>query len=143
MRLRHRGSRKRIDPAMLRLPLIALIDVVLFLLFYFIISGTIAVEEAELATTLNVERGRSAGNASSLQQQVLRVSGDAQGATFTLGNRVLRTSEALATVLAQLPKEPGIVLRVEGSASVDAAAAAMQAASDAGFTRITYVPAEG
>jgi biopolymer transport protein ExbD len=52
-----RKQSRRLDPASLRLPLIALIDVVLFLLFYFIIAGNLAAEEGELASTLKTSSG--------------------------------------------------------------------------------------
>jgi hypothetical protein len=53
----------------------------------------------------------------------------------------MTTREALTGVLRQLPKEAGVVVRVRGDAPVAAAAAAQQACKDAGFTRISYVPA--
>jgi biopolymer transport protein ExbD len=47
----------------------------------------------------------------------------------------------LATILNRLPNEPGIIIRVDDSVSVGFAIAAVQEARNAGFERVTYVPA--
>src|SRR5689334_21963474 len=60
------------DPSKYRLPLIALIDVVLFLLLYFMVAGTLAPEEAELSAALRSEKG-AGGKALDLQPQVIAV----------------------------------------------------------------------
>jgi len=45
---------------------------------------------------------------------------------------------ALRALLERLPKEPGIVLRANDDVPVDAAAMALQAVRDAGFSRVSY-----
>ena len=126
--------------AMIRLPLVALIDVVLFLLIYFLIAGDLsAQEEALLAAALKTES--AAGSAGSLQPQVLRVEPGPNGALFKIGERTMPDVASVISVLSQLPKHGGVLVRVNGRASVEAAAAAVQACKDAGFTKVSYVPA--
>ena len=69
MRLTRRES-SRVEMEKIRLPLVAMIDVILFLLFYFIVAGNLAAEEATLSTTLGSAEGRSN---STLQSQVLEI----------------------------------------------------------------------
>ncbi len=127
-----------LDPASLRLPLIALIDVVLFLLFYFMVAGNLAAEEAELASALGAKGG---GRATSLQTQLLRVEMTDQGPEFRMGGRMMPDRDALRAVLVELPKDPGIILRVDGRVPVETTAAALQTIKDAGFEKITFLAA--
>ncbi len=122
-----------------RLPLIALIDVVLFILLYFIIAGTFGGAESDLAATLAADRS-GGGSGSKLSAQVLNVESSGGLVRFRLGSRVIADPAELAAIVASLPKEPGLVVRVANNATVGAAARALQAAHNAGFTRISYVP---
>ncbi|HEX2836783.1 MAG TPA: biopolymer transporter ExbD [Phycisphaerales bacterium] len=140
MRLSRRRS-GRLEVEDLRLPLIALIDVVLFLLFYFIIAGTMAGAEAELPTALGTSRSGQ-GQSSSLQPQVLSIvwvtgSGGAH-AEYKMGQRTMRERRTLANVLNALPKDVGIIIRPSPDVPVEATATAIQLARDAGFRRISY-----
>jgi biopolymer transport protein ExbD len=121
-----------------RLPLVALLDVILFLLLYFIIAGTIAAPEAELPSSLKTDR-QGSGRGSDLQPQILLVDNPGGKIRFRIGERATDSKPALVSVLGQLPKESGIVVKVAGEAPVDAAAAALQACRDAGFLKISYV----
>ena len=124
-----------------RLPLVALIDVVLFLLLYFMIAANFATEEAELASALQTDRRGGAGAAGALLPQVVRIEPGASGrAVYKLGDRVMEGKAALAEVLRQLPKEGGVFLRVDGGVTAEAVAAGLQACKDAGFSKISYVP---
>lgn len=141
MRLSRRRS-GRLEVEDLRLPLIALIDVVLFLLFYFIIAGAMSGVETELPTALGTSRS-GAGQASSLQPQVLSivwVSGGDAHAEYKLGQRTMRERRTLANVLAALPKDVGLIIKPSPDAPVEAIATAIQIARDAGFKRISYAP---
>jgi biopolymer transport protein ExbD len=124
-----------------RLSLIARIDVVLFLLLYFMIAGSLNPEESALVAALKTE-SRGSGRGSDLQAQILFVEAPApEGKTrFRIGERVAMDKAGLAGVLGLLPKEGGVVVRVGGEVQVEAAAAALQACRDAGFTKISYVP---
>lgn len=137
MRLNQR--RARLNPASIRLPLIALIDVILFILLYFMLAGTLAPEEADLATALRAEKSQSR-SAADLLPQTIHVENAGGAPRFRLGERVLADRAALAGVLRQLPRELGLVIKVNGDVPVSAAAAAVQACKDAGFTKVSYVP---
>jgi biopolymer transport protein ExbD len=132
-------SRTRIDPASIRLPLIALIDVILFILLYFMLAGSLAAQEADLATALRTEKGAGAA-ASDLVPQMLVVEAGGAGPQFRLGERIATDRASLLVVLGQLRKEVGIIIKVRGDVPVGAAATAVQACKDAGFTRVSYVP---
>jgi biopolymer transport protein ExbD len=125
-----------------RLPLVALIDVVLFLLLYFMVAGNLSAEEAELSAALRSEKGAK-GQALDFQPQVLNVEPGAGGkAVYRMGDRSVGDRTGLASLLRGLPREMGVFVRVSPAVSVEAAAGALQACSDAGFTKITYVPAK-
>jgi biopolymer transport protein ExbD len=133
--------RRKTKPSnLIRLPMAALIDVVLFMLMYFIMAGTLAPAEGELPATLSAEK-RGSGRGSELASQVLRVTRRGQGATFALGSRSVETHEALVALLRDLPKEPGVIIRVDDDVQVEFAAGALQAARAAGFTKVSYVVA--
>ena len=122
----------------MRLQLIAMIDVVLFILLYFMLSSSFAADEKNLDAALGVE-GRGA-KGTNLQPQVVMVQAKEGGAVYVIGERVVKDREALENVLKLLPKEQGVFVKVTGQVPVDAAAVALQAASDAGFRKISYVP---
>lgn len=124
------------------LPLTSMIDVVFLLLIYFLVTLSMRVGESSLASMLKTQSA-TGGQAADLQPQIVRVElGPDQRAVYRLGGRAMTTRQDLYAVLVQLPKDAGVILRVRGDAPVAAAAAADQACKDAGFTRISYVPAE-
>jgi len=135
-------TRSRLDPAQLRLPLIALIDVVLFLLMYFMFAGSLAAEEQQLAAALRTSGGGGTGRTSNLQAQIVRVEAVDGRTVFGIGERTVATGRELAEILRMLPKESGVIVKVSGAVSVEAAAEALQACHDAGFDRISYAPAK-
>ncbi len=140
MIVRRRG-RSRIDPAHLRLPLIALIDVVLFLLMYFMIAGNLAEQERELSATLATQKA-GPGGAGAVRATTLHVLRSGGRGVYRMGERTITGREELVDILSQLPKEPGVVIRSGPDAVIADTALALQACKDAGFTRISYVAAE-
>lgn len=122
-----------------RLPLVALIDVVLFILLYFMLSSNMSQDESHLASTLRADS--KSGRGSAMLPQVLEVSGGIGGAEYRLGERVMQDKAGLTQILGKLPKDGGVFVRVRGNAQVASVATAMQACRDAGFTKISYVPA--
>lgn len=143
MNFAHQGKR-RLDPAEIRLPLIALIDVILFLLMYFIFAGSLEAMEAELATAIRTER-RSTLAAKDLDIQYIDVvmeggTGGAGRPEFRIGSHRLYSREELVNILKDLPNSEGAVLRVDDDVPVAAAAAAAQACKDTGFTKVSYLP---
>ena len=134
-----RREDRRFEIEKVRLPLIALIDVVLFLLLYFMIAGTMSGEESQLASALRTDKpGKGPG--SDLQSQILFVEQAGANARFRLGDRSVQDKPGLASLLRQLHKESGIIIKVAPQVRVEAAASALQACKDAGFQRVSYVP---
>jgi biopolymer transport protein ExbD len=133
------ASRGRLDPAEIRLPLIALIDIILFLLMYFILAGSLQAEEAQLGTALAAQS--STGRGSDIPPAVIdvrRIAGG-RGVEFRLGARTFSSRGELTSALGELPPSQTIMLRVDDEASVSAVAAAAQAAKDAGFVNVLYL----
>jgi biopolymer transport protein ExbD len=120
-----------------RLPLVAFIDVVLFLLLYFVLATNMAPEEKRLATTLQGQSGGRGG--SGLIPQVLGVEVSGDSIVFRLGDRSTTDPEALVQLLSRLPKDGGLFIKVAERVPVAGAAKAIQSARDAGFTKISYV----
>lgn len=136
-----RSRRKRLgDIVIPRLPLVAFIDVVLFLLLYFVFAADLSEQESRLATALHTD-AKGTARGSSLLPQIVRVESFAGRVRYSLGDLACADRATLLALLRQLPKEAGVVIRVDGSVPVDAAAGAVSAGKEAGFTKISYVPA--
>jgi biopolymer transport protein ExbD len=128
-----------IEASQMRLPLIAMIDVVLFLLFYFMIAGTMAAEESDLSATIRTQAAATSGVGESGALAIRIVMSNGQP-VFRIGEREFADRDSLAAVLSQLPKTSGVVVRASGDVPVSAAAAALQACKNAGFIKVSYVP---
>ncbi len=142
-------NRKREDYIM-RLPLVAFIDVTLFLLLYFVMAGTLADAEADLSAAITPSpRGSGRGNDFSAQILYVEVAAGGAGgggaaggggeAQYRLADKIMRTKADVVALLSRLPKEPGVIIRVADDVTVGAAAVALQASKDAGFRKVTYV----
>lgn len=130
---------RRTDFEIPKLPLVALIDVVFFLLLYFIMAGNLAPVEQNLETALKTDRP-GGGSGSTLLPQIVTVDEVEGKPVFKLGERVMSDKASLTAALAKLNKQGGVVIRVTGRAPVWMAAAAVQASKDAGFVKVSYVP---
>ena len=64
------------------------------------------------------------------------------GAIYRLADRDFTDRNALVDALGELPKDPGLFVRVFAGPTVADAAFAIQCGRDAGFTEVTYVPAK-
>lgn len=117
-----------------------MIDVTFLLLIYFIVTTVLTPPEAELTPALKVEQGVEQ-RTNDLEPQVITVKTQNSRPVYQLGDQVLFDRNQLATMLAKLPHEPGVIIRVEDSVTVGFAIAAVQEARLAGFERVTYVPA--
>ncbi|MEI6877590.1 MAG: biopolymer transporter ExbD [Planctomycetota bacterium] len=117
----------------------SMIDATFLLLAYFIFTTVSGDQESQLMA--DVSASRVGTGASALSPQIVDVESDSGGAIFRIGSRNIRAREDLAAVLKQLPHDIGIVVRVHSGPDVAAVAAAMQAAQDAGFEKVTYVTA--
>lgn len=134
-----RFNRVRRDGSDHDLPLISLIDVVFLLLIYFMLTSQ-STRESELSAALDAER-KSGRQASNFQVQVVNVERHEGQPGYRVGDRVMRTPDQLQAILRQLPKDPGVFIRVAGDVPVESAVGALQAAKDAGFKKVSYVPA--
>ncbi len=132
-----RGRRRTLGA----LPMTSMIDVVFLLLIFFLVTSSFAPEEGRIDTALQTEG--PAATSVDLQPQVVNIEMGASGPVYRIGARLAVTPEELESILKQLPKEAGVAVRVSGDVPVGAAAAAMQAAHDAGFVKRSYVPTPG
>ena len=112
------------------------------LLIYFLLSTTLSNPESDLATALRAEQRPGASSASDFQPQVVEVAMLNGSVVYRMGAREMRSTVSLGDLLATLPKDPGVFVRVAGDVPVGAAAGAIQTCKDAGFVRVSYVPAE-
>lgn len=122
-----------------KLTLVALIDVCLFLLLYFMVASSFSGPQAELASAIKTEKPGS-GQSRDLAPLVMDVRMEGGRPAFRLGERVLTERDALRDLLGQFSKEGGVVVRVAGDVPVQGAATAIQACKDAGFVKVSYVP---
>lgn len=139
MNLTPRPSRQQ-DEDTSHLPLTTLIDVVFLLLIYFLLTASLIPPESELSAALHAEQ-QDAG-AADLQPQIVTVTTQGGEPRFQIGTHMVESREMLTELLRELPTEAGVFIRVRDHAPVHAAAAALQASRDAGFVRISYVPAD-
>lgn len=117
----------------------AMIDATFLLLCYFLFTTAVGRTEDRLSPQLGGPKGGGAGD---LTPQIVEVRHEGGRDVFMIGTRTFTERDRLAEALRVLPRDPGLFVRVHAGPSVAAAAAAMQAGHDAGFQRVTYVPAE-
>lgn len=121
-----------------RLSLVAFIDIVLFLLLYLMLAGTLTPPEARIAA--GVERPSSSQKVSPLAPIRLRVERSGDRVQFRIGQRDVEGRDALVVALTQVPKDGGVIVTAGDGTLVTDVAAGLQAAKDAGFTRVSYAP---
>lgn len=127
------GVRGSLNP----LQITSMIDVIFLLLLYFILTTTHVPPESVIAAAL---RSESASRPTTLAPQVIEVGLFDGSAGFRVGSRVARDRRSLTAVLRELPTQAGVIIKGSGGAEVQQAAEALQAARDAGFAKVTYVP---
>jgi len=123
-----------------RLQFTSMIDVIFLLLIFFMATTSFSKPESRLAPGLREEH--ATGRASDLQPQIIDVTRAAGADVFRLGQRAFADKASLTAALRELPKDPGVFVRGADSATVASIAVALQACRDAGFTRVSYVPAQ-
>ena len=123
------------------LQLVSMVDMIFLLLIYFLASTSYAPPESHLAPALMAQQV-AGGRAADLSPQVVEVAPVAGEPAYRIGERVLRSSDALRTVLEALPKDGGVFIKGAGNVETSWAIEAIQAARDAGFVKVTYVPME-
>lgn len=133
------GPRSR--RGLVKLELTSMIDVIFLLLVYFILSTTYQRPESQLAPALRTQTDAS-GRSSELTPQIVAV-GIIDGAPgFQIGSHVVRDKASLTAVLKGLSRDGGVVVQGASDINVSMVAAALQSCRDAGFAKVTYVPAK-
>jgi biopolymer transport protein ExbD len=117
-----------------------MIDVTFLLLIYFIVTTVFTPPEDLLSPALKVEEGTSSQE-QEFEPQIVTVTIQGTEPAYLIGEQVIRNREQFATIISKLPREPGIIIRVEDAVPVGFAIAAIQESRNAGFERVTYVPA--
>ncbi|TVQ77962.1 MAG: biopolymer transporter ExbD [Phycisphaeraceae bacterium] len=133
-------EKRRMRSRLLRMEMTPMIDVIFLLLIYFFLTSSYTPPESSLTPALQAER-ISSGAGADFQPQIVEVALVNGRPVFRLLDQVFSTQEQLQTALSALPKEPGVFIRGSGVSVAGHAVSALQAARDAGFERVTYVPA--
>lgn len=131
-------NRRRINKTALNLS--SMIDVTFLLLIYFIVTTVFTPPEDILSPALKVEEGTSSQE-QDLEPQIVTVTIHDSLPAYLIGEQVIRNRNQFASIITQLPREPGIIIRVEDDVPVGFAVSAIQESRNAGFERVTYVPA--
>lgn len=135
MRLTGRKTRSR----GLELNLTSMIDVIFLLLIFFIVSAGMTKPEKDLESALQTQS--AAGKRANLEPIIVDIVPEGGGFQYKVGGRTAADRVALTDVLRQLPgKANGAFVRVRDEAPFVMAAAAVQAAHDAGFPTVNYIP---
>lgn len=122
------------------LPMTSMIDVVFLLLIFFMVTVSASAPESDLASTLKPESNQQ-GAAADFQPQIVTVSRSGDAVFYKLGAHQLTTRSELARLLKELPKNSGVIVKVYNDVPVEAAAGVLQTCKDAGFNKVSYVPA--
>jgi biopolymer transport protein ExbD len=120
----------------------SMIDVTFLLLAYFLLTTIVTQREDRLSPNLAIDRSSAGTSEQDLEPQVVEVALRDGVVTWKLGSRMFTDRDALRAAFEELPKGPGLFVRVLDGPTVAAAAAAIQCARDAGFKEVTYVPAD-
>jgi len=118
-----------------------MIDITFLLLLYFMITTIIIEPEDRLRPQLQTSNESNAGS-QLLEPQIVKVLNIEGRPVYRIGARVITERRELGEVLRQLPSDQGIFVQVYDRVPVGFAVAALQEATDAGFSQVTYVPSE-
>lgn len=118
----------------------SMIDVVFLLLIFFLVTTTFVRPEREVVSSIKVKE-KSAASTSALEPAMVDVILSQGQPLFRVG--AVRTND-LAQVTKMLESFPnkseGAFVRVDGEVPYEAAAQAIGACRDAGFTVVSYLP---
>jgi biopolymer transport protein ExbD len=137
------SSQHHRQKANLELSMTSMIDVVFLLLIFFLVTTTFVKAERQLRPAIQVqEETQESSQQGFLEPAVVHVKRLGGRNFFKLGGREMTTYEELLEVLLVFEnKEDGSFIVVDDQASFDMTAAAIQACREAGFTSVSYVPA--
>jgi biopolymer transport protein ExbD len=139
MRIRVRPTRRRAERITLHLA--SMVDVVFLLLIYFMVTTVLTRPEDRLSSLLQTQRSGDAA-ASDFEPQILDVVVRDGSPVYQIGSAVARTRGELGAALAGMHRPSGLFVRVADNVPVGFAVGAIQAGRDAGFEKVTYVPAK-
>ncbi len=134
---RHREGNRRVV-----LSMSSMIDVTFLLLAYFLLTTIVTQREDRLSPNLAIDRSSAGTSEQDLEPQILEVALRDGTVTWSIGARSFTDRSELLAALRDLPKGPGLFVRVLDGPTVAAAAAAIQCGRDAGFKEVTYVPVD-
>lgn len=134
---KNKSKRRSLPPT---LSMSSMIDVTFLLLIYFIVTTVFTPPEDQLTPALKVEQG-SAVKENDLEPQIVTVTSSNAREVYRIGDQTIDDRNQLASILMRLPNDPGVIIRVDNNVTVGFAIAAVQEARNAGFERVTYVPA--
>ncbi len=120
----------------------SMIDVTFLLLAYFLITSIVTQREDRLSPNLAIDRSSAGSSQQDLEPQILEVGWRGGEVVWSIGAQAVTDRAELLALLQDLPKEPGLFVRVLDGPTVAAAATAIQCGRDAGFKDVTYVPVE-
>ncbi len=120
----------------------SLIDVTFLLLVYFMVSTVMARPEDRLTPTIQTQDQSAGGSDADFQPQSVDVLLLDGVQVYQLGQQVMKNPQELRQRLSSLPLDLGVLIRAGDGVSVGFTMAAIQAARDAGFKQVTYVPLE-
>ncbi len=132
------GNKHNLNRSALNLS--SMIDVTFLLLVYFIVTTVFTPPEESLSPALQIEAGNSI-QATDFEPQIILVDVQNDNAFYQIGENIIYDRSSLSHLIQKLPKDPGIIIRVDDDVPVGFAIAAVQVSRDAGFQRVTYVPA--
>ena len=130
----HRGGNRLI------MNMTSMIDVTFLLLVYFMVSTVLASPEDRLTPTIRTQDESASGSNADFQPQIVDVLMVGGKPTYRLGQIDMTSVADLKARLSGLPVELGVFIRGGEGVSVGFTMAAIQAARDAGFVQVTYVP---
>lgn len=142
MSRRRQSRRQRRRAERLTVNLTSMIDVTFLLLVYFLVSTVLARPEDLLTSSIQTRDADAAGAEVDFQPQIIEVIRLDGAPTYRLAGRTFIDAASLVSVLADLPRDIGIFVRVHPDVPVGFALAAVQSTRDAGFEQVTYVPEE-
>ena len=120
----------------------SLIDITFLLLIYFMVSAVMSQPENRLTPSIRTQDEAASGVGADFQPQIIEVMLIEGKPRYRLGQSVFESPGELTRRLKKLPTELGVFVRGESGVSVGFAMAAIQAARDAGFDQVTYVPVD-
>ncbi len=119
----------------------SMIDVVFLLLIFFLVTSTFVRPEREIQSAIQVKQTEAAQSATNLEPAIVDIILADQRPVFRLGALRSNTIDEIEKVLVGFEhKSEGAFVRVAGNVPYEAAAQAIGACREAGFSNVSYLP---